>query len=164
MYDKNSVPTFDKMMQPVIAVLHKKGGMVENDTIDRDVIAIMNIPDEIANIPHGHGRQTEVSYRIAWAKTYLKKYGLIYNPKRGVWKLTEQFAGDAEEIDPKQIVAAVSRQTMKNFKNLDMTNLESAEAFERFVLSGLDKYATLNKCEYTMPSGDVQYDIFFKME
>lgn len=136
--------------------------MAENDVIDREVVSVMNLSDEIANILHGHGKQTEVSYRIAWAKTYLKKYGLIYNPKRGVWKLTEQFSGDINEIDSKQIVAAVSRQTLKNFKNLDMTNLESAEAFERFVVSGLQKYAALNNREYEMLSGEGQYDIFFQ--
>lgn len=162
MYDKNSVPTFDKMMQPVITVLHKNGGMAENEVIDKEVVSVMKLSDEIAKIPHGHGRQTEVSYRIAWAKTYLKKYGLIYNPKRGVWKLTEQLTGNAPEIDSKQIVAAVSRQTLKNFKNLDMTNLESAETFERFVLSGLQRYAALNKSEYKMPDGEEQYDMFFQ--
>ena len=124
MNDKNGVPTFDKMMQPVIAVLHKNGGMAENDVIDREVVSIMKLSDEIAKIPHGHGRQTEVSYRIAWAKTYLKKYGLIYNPKRGVWKLTEQFTRNASEIDPRQIVAEVSHQTLKKFKDQDNKDMQ----------------------------------------
>ena len=161
MNDKNGVPTFDKMMQPVIAVLHKNGGMAENDVIDREVVSIMKLSDEIAKIPHGHGRQTEVSYRIAWAKTYLKKYGLIYNPKRGVWKLTEQFTRNASEIDPRQIVAEVSHQTLKKFKDQDMTKLESAEAFERFVLSGLQRYATLNNITCKLSDGEEQYDMFF---
>lgn len=162
MYDKNGVPTFDKMMQPVIDVLHKNGGMAENEVIDKEVVSIMKLSDETAKIPHGHGRQTEVSYRIAWAKTYLKKYGLIYNPKRGVWKLTEQFSGNVPEIDSRQIVAAVSRQTLKNFKDQDMTKLESAEAFERFVLSGLQRYAELNHITCRLPDGEEQYDMFFE--
>lgn len=34
------------------------------------------------------GGQTEVEYRLAWSRTYLKKYGILENSARGIWALT----------------------------------------------------------------------------
>jgi restriction system protein len=46
----------------------------------------------------GVGPQTEIEYRLAWARTYLKGMGLLTNSKRGVWTLTED--GTALLTDP----------------------------------------------------------------
>ena len=43
-----------------------------------------------------------MEYRLAWACTYLKQYGLIDNPKRGAWTLTEQGRA-TEQVDPKTV-------------------------------------------------------------
>ena len=32
---------------------------------------------------HGDGPSTEIQYRLAWARTYLKGMGLLTNSKRG---------------------------------------------------------------------------------
>jgi restriction system protein len=50
--------------------------------------------------------QTEVGYRLAWARTYLKKYGLLENSSRGVWSLTEK-AKTLETIQPLEVVRFV---------------------------------------------------------
>jgi restriction system protein len=39
-------------------------------------------------VPHGTTSSTEVDYRMAWARTYLKKAGALENSARGVWRLT----------------------------------------------------------------------------
>jgi restriction system protein len=38
---------------------------------------------------HRDGPITEVQYRLAWARTYLKGMGLLTNSQRGVWSVTE---------------------------------------------------------------------------
>jgi restriction endonuclease Mrr len=38
---------------------------------------------------HGDGPSTEIQYRLAWARTYLKGMGLLTNSQRGVWSVTE---------------------------------------------------------------------------
>lgn len=53
----------------------------------------------------GNGPQTELSYRLAWARTYLKNYGAIENVGRGVWALTQK-GRDLQKIDKKEIQAA----------------------------------------------------------
>ncbi len=39
---------------------------------------------------HGEGPGTEVEYRLAWARTYLKGMGLLANSRRAVWSVTKQ--------------------------------------------------------------------------
>lgn len=52
----------------------------------------MALAAEVVAIPHDPEvpDRSEVGYRMAWARTYLKKGGLLVNPKQGTWALTEQ--------------------------------------------------------------------------
>ena len=52
------------------------------------------------------GNETEIEYRLAWARTYLKKYGLIDNSSRGVWALTKK-AESVHEVNPDEVVRSV---------------------------------------------------------
>lgn len=45
--------------------------------------------DQQQGVLHGSGPQTEIAYRLAWARTYLKGMGLLENSKRGVWTLSD---------------------------------------------------------------------------
>lgn len=47
---------------------------------------------------HNNGPETEIGYRLAWARTYLKGMGLLTNSTRGVWALTDE--GTALLTDP----------------------------------------------------------------
>ena len=93
------VPSFDSMIEPVVYALHQLGGTASNKEIDAKVIELMGITEEIAAIPHNNTNRTEVSYRLAWARTYLKKYGLIKNVSRGTWTFTDKFNGDPQSVD-----------------------------------------------------------------
>lgn len=54
------------------------GGSGTNEEILNQIIKDLNIPDEVADISHlGNINQTELSYQIEWAKTNLKKGGVI---------------------------------------------------------------------------------------
>jgi restriction system protein len=53
--------------------------------------------------------QTEVAYRLAWARTYLKKYGLLENSARGIWSLNQK-ANDVDKLDPQTVVQFVRAQ------------------------------------------------------
>lgn len=47
-----------------------------------------------------------MEYRLAWSRTYLKKYGLLQNSERGVWSLALTSI-NLDELDSKEIVKAV---------------------------------------------------------
>ena len=48
----------------------------------------MQLPEEITRQLHESG-QTNVEWELGWARTILKRCGLIDNPQRGAWELTE---------------------------------------------------------------------------
>jgi len=58
------------------------------------------LSDEQIEVLHVDGPRTKVDYQIGWAKTYLKKFGILENSKKGVWSLTER--GMREPLPDKQ--------------------------------------------------------------
>jgi restriction system protein len=105
--DAEQVPRYDKMMIPVLKALIILGGSGTIEEINEKVYELQNFSEEILQIPHGEaGSPSEVDYRLAWARTYLKKFGLIENSARGVWTLTKSEI-DIETINSDEIVRYV---------------------------------------------------------
>ena len=98
------VPTFDQMMNPLIQALKSLGGSGTIEEIDDKVAEILNLSDEQLEVLHNpeRGGQTEVAYRLAWTRTYLKKYGVLENSSRGVWALTQK-GRQHERVNPKEV-------------------------------------------------------------
>ncbi|MEQ1824187.1 MAG: restriction endonuclease [Fimbriimonadaceae bacterium] len=106
------VPTFDQLMNPLITALRDLGGSGSIDEIYERVIQNLRLPEEIVSVLHDPeaSNQTEVYYRLAWARTYLKKYGLLTNSSRGVWSLTKP---DLITLDPKSVLKTVRDNAKK---------------------------------------------------
>ncbi|HLK59190.1 MAG TPA: restriction endonuclease [Chthonomonadaceae bacterium] len=102
------IPTFDSMMLPTLQASQILGGSGTVDEIYGKVIELLSLPNEVLEIPHGDTSYSEVEYRLAWSRTYLKKYGLIDNSssKRGVWSLNSTDI-DLNKFDPKRVIKAV---------------------------------------------------------
>lgn len=100
------MPTFDVMLLPAIKALQILGGSGTTEEIYDKVVQILNLPDKVLEIPHGSTSQSEVEYRLAWSRTYLKKYGLIENSARGIWSLVSTSI-NLDDLDAKEIVKAV---------------------------------------------------------
>ena len=106
----DSLPTFDELIVPTIKALLGLGGSGTIEEINERVYQIANIPDDTLQILHGeNGLQSEVDYRLAWSRTYLKKYGLLDNSARGIWALTKSDL-NIDQIDSDQIVKTVREQ------------------------------------------------------
>ncbi len=107
------VPQYDQMLIPTMKALKLLGGSGSIDEINEAVYKITLFKEEILEIPHDeNGFQTEVEYRSAWARTYLKKYGLLDNSSRGVWALVESEI-DTSKLNSDEIVRFVREQTRK---------------------------------------------------
>ena len=65
----------------------------------------MELPDEVVNLPHGDGPRTEIEYRLPWASSELKKFGLVDNSSRGIWALTLK-GKETTNIDPREVERA----------------------------------------------------------
>ena len=83
-----AIPQFHEFFNPTLEALRRLGGSGSIREIAETVIENMALPDRIVRRLHGKGPQTEVEYRLAWARTYLKNYGLLENSRRGIWALT----------------------------------------------------------------------------
>jgi len=61
---------------------------------------------------HHDRPRTEIEYRLAWTRTYLKMMGLVTNSSCGVWAVTELGRATTEpEIEVLRREAAAARQT-----------------------------------------------------
>src|SRR4030095_10925319 len=83
------LPTYDQLLWPTIKALASLGGSGALSEINERVVEIGAYSAEQQAVLHGDGPQTEIEYRLAWARSYLKKMGLAENSSRGVWTLTE---------------------------------------------------------------------------
>lgn len=117
----NTVPKFHQMFNPLLEAFRNLDGSGRNDELAQEVVRIMGLGDDVAAIPHGKGGQSEVAYRLTWAQTFLKKYGLLDNSARGVWSLTPK-GSETQEVDVREVVDYVHK--------LDKTGLVSSSDTE----------------------------------
>ena len=129
---KKTIPTFDALMDPSIQALKRLGGSASIDELGTKIIELLDLPQEVVDEPHGTTSKTELEYRSAWARTYLRKAGLIENSERGIWALTPE-GTKASTVDGKQIARDVKAQIKQ------ATDDESDSAEEPDILRWQDK-------------------------
>jgi len=84
----SDMPSSKSLLEPVMKALEELGGSGTNKEICDKVIELQKIPRRLTEMSHlGSETRTEIEYRIAWAKTYLKKQGAITNSARSVWTI-----------------------------------------------------------------------------
>lgn len=88
----DQMPKYHELMNPLLKALHKLGGSGSIEEILSQVSDSLGLPEDVLSIPHNPDKscQPEPEYRLAWARTYLKKYGIIDNPERGIWVVPEK--------------------------------------------------------------------------
>lgn len=111
---KASVIQYYQMLIPTLKALQALGGSANIDELNAWAIDIMQLPEQVCNVLHKEdGTLTEVEYRLAWARTYLKKFGLIDNSSRAVWSFTEAFDGNPDRFSAEVIVQKVRGMSRK---------------------------------------------------
>src|SRR5437016_6244744 len=109
----SQVPPYDELIQPLFQALKELGGSGSIEEIEEKVAQILSLPEGVTAIRHNpeKSNQTEFGYRLAWARTYLKNFGLIENSARGVWAIAAD-KRHIETIDAHEVVRVV-REAMK---------------------------------------------------
>lgn len=108
-----SVPTHDQLLNPTLSALRHLGGSASITELRDQVIEDSQFPQDVIEEPHpGKTNQTELEYRLAWARTYLKKYGAITNSSRAVWALTPK-GQELKIVDPRAVVRFVQEQSRR---------------------------------------------------
>jgi restriction system protein len=85
--------------------VNKHGGSASIDEILQTVIELEGLTEAQQGVLHGDGPATEIGYRLAWARTYLKGMGLLTNSRRGVWTLTDEGHRFVAGVDDSDVAA-----------------------------------------------------------
>lgn len=98
----SDVPTYKELMLPILEVLQSLGGSGTVAELNERVIASLNFTEKAAAEiyePDKSG-QAKIKTNLSWARSYLKKSGLIDNSKRAVWSLTPAYkAGQSINVE-----------------------------------------------------------------
>lgn len=101
-----TVPSYHEFLVPALRAVSDLGGSASIGEMVDAVVHEGDFTDEQQALLHNNGPETEIGYRLAWARTYLKGMGLLTNSQRGVWTLTE---GSELLTDPRLTPADVER-------------------------------------------------------
>lgn len=83
------MPIYHELLWPTLKAIQELGGSSRIQELNEKVIDSEGFSEEQQAVPHGSGRQSEIEYRLAWARTNLKGIGATENSTRGVWSVTE---------------------------------------------------------------------------
>jgi len=83
------IPKYDDLLNPLMQAIRNLGGSASVAEQEDEVATLLKLTEaEVSEIHRGN--RTKLSYRLAWARTYLKRYGALDNSSRGVWALTSE--------------------------------------------------------------------------
>ncbi|MGC9527326.1 MAG: restriction endonuclease [Limnospira sp.] len=124
------LPTTSALFEPTIRTLKTLGGSGTVQEIYDRLCELENFSEEQQSVLHNGGPQTEIDYRLAWARTYLKMYGALETVRRGVWALTET-GRNLTTVDPttiNRVVNKISKKKKQNATSKELANNEIEDA------------------------------------
>ena len=134
-----AIPKYDDLFNPLLTALHNLGSSASIVELEQSVAKVLKLTEADLEKPHD-GNRTKFSYNLAWARTYLKRFGLIENSARGVWALTAagQKTSSVSKQEVKKLVQEEDRRNRDKVDSLEV--LESEEiGWEADALSALKK-------------------------
>ena len=103
-----SAPKYHELFNPLLQGLRELGGSASIAELEDTVSRVMELNEADATEIH-KGNQSKFSYNLAWARTYLKRFGLLENSARGVWALNEQGL-KTEAVVPEEVIRRVQEE------------------------------------------------------
>ena len=118
----------DDLFNPTLKAMHNLGGSGSINEIEDEVASILILSDEQVNEIH-RGNTTKLTYRLAWAKNYLKHYGLLENSSRGVWSLTEEGirTNSVDQLTVRRKVTSDIREKRLQQDKLESSNIDELD-------------------------------------
>jgi restriction system protein len=114
---KIKCPTYTELIIPTFEALKELGGSGTNDEICTTVINNLKLSDEAVDEAHlGSNNQSELQYQLAWARTYMKNFGVILNSARSVWSISSKFTS-VDKLNVKEIIAFTANKSLNKHKN-----------------------------------------------
>ena len=121
MIPTSEIPTFEDLLWPTLKALEGSGGSASIQELSSQIALDMALPDEVLDVLHKEGPQTEVDYRAAWARTHLKMTSMIDNTARGVWTITDRGRDVQSEEQVRELVRNARAERFKTKKPRGIT-------------------------------------------
>lgn len=115
------MPTYDQLVWPTLEAVRELGGSGTLNEIDDKVRELLELPESIAEMPHGKTNRTELQYRLAWARTHLKMIDALENSRRGVWS-TNPTASDLVSEDQVIRLVKEARDELRTHSSVTIEN------------------------------------------
>ena len=117
-----AIPTYDELMSPVLKLLcdgvERSGEDITNTIADQ-----LNLTEEERNRIYANNPKKVFKDRIAWARTYLKKAGLIESPQRATSKITAEGMKVAKsKLDKLNLKFLEQYESFREFRHIDNSN------------------------------------------
>jgi restriction system protein len=161
-----TVPNYyDDLFNPLLQALRELGGSASVDEMREKVAELLELSEEDINDIH-RKTTTKLSYRLAWTRNYLKRYGLLENSSRGVWALTSagQHVGSVNKEEINRVVKSLDQEEAGSSEVSD--NNESPEEIRAWQEELLEQLQQLTPkgfeylCQRVLrESGFVQVDV-----
>lgn len=103
--------TTTKLIEPTFVAMKRIGNHATIIQIRDTVAEILNLPENVLNISHLDTSQSEFEYNLAWARTALRKSGIIVNEGYGVWSISPKYANVNELSKEDLELAKKKKQT-----------------------------------------------------
>ena len=103
---EDRVPSHQKLRIPVFQAFQELGGEATQAEIVRKVAKNLGLSERAINQPHRSSRsttETELEYRIGWARSYLKKFGIAVKAKKLSSKLSHDYLHASIDLVEKAI-------------------------------------------------------------
>lgn len=151
---RDQIPKHYELFNPLLNALRELGGSATVAEIEDQVAKDLDVSDELLAVPaKSHPYKSEIMYRLAWARTYLKNFGVIDNSQRGVWILTNA-AKRHSELDAKEVLDFVQALSKKRKRTKSKDTVELLSGAETPDLSTTWQQALIETVLTTVsPSG-----------
>jgi restriction system protein len=102
-------------MFPTLVAIDELGGSGSIEEIQERLIAILDFTEEQMSVTYPTSGAAILPDRMSWARSFLRLAGLLENPKKGVWVVTEdgRTARQFGESHVRQLVKEAYRQYLK---------------------------------------------------
>ncbi len=129
MAEKIILPKYDDLFEPTLRALRELGGSGSIEEVDDAVAAAIGATQAQLDATYAKSGASVLPDRMSWARSFLKLPGLVANPKRGVWVLTEEgrLAADKPNAELKRIVSAAYKASLAAKKAAEASQEGGAE-------------------------------------
>lgn len=108
--ESGKCPVFEDMMLPLLSAIADNREYSMGD-LEKIVAEKLNVSKDVLNELTPNRQMTKVRNRLGWAKSYLKKAGLVDYPSRGAVTITEKGRGVLAANPPR-----IDRRYLNNLK------------------------------------------------